>query len=109
MTGRSLPNEICKIFASNIQWVHPDYHWKLSEEQNNENCYYFSNILKERLSSKKSKISTITTTLDKNLDLEIGTSLSLFKHLVARREIVVDMFQSKIADRLAANIIKEII
>ena len=39
----------------------------------------------------------------------MGTSLSLFKHLVARREIVVDMSQSKIADRLAANIIKEIV
>ena len=105
--------EISKIFASNIQWVHPDYHWKLSEEQNkeqnNENCYYFSNILKERLSNKKLKISTITTGLDKDMDLEVGTSLSLFKHLVARKEIVVDMFQSKIADRLSGNIIKEII
>ncbi len=101
--------EVCKIFASNIQWVHSDYHWKLSEEQNNENCYYFSNILKEKLSSRKFKISTITTALDNDMGFEIGTSLSLFKHLVARREIIVDMFQSKIADRLAANIIKEII
>ena len=101
--------EICKNFASNIQWVHSDYHWKLSEEQNNENCYYFSNILKEKLSSRKFKISTITTALDNDMGFELGTSLSLFKHLVARREIIVDMFQSKIADRLAANIIKEII
>ena len=101
--------EISKIFASNIQWVHSDYHWKLSEEQNNENCYYFSNILKEKLSSRKFKISTITTALDNDMGFELGTSLSLFKHLVARREIIVDMFQSKIADRLAANIIKEII
>ncbi|MDJ0637136.1 MAG: TnsA endonuclease N-terminal domain-containing protein [Xenococcaceae cyanobacterium MO_188.B29] len=101
--------EISKIFASNIQWVHSDYHWKLSEEQNNENCYYLNNILKERLNNKKSKISTITTALDKDMSWEIGTSLSLFKHLVAKQEIIIDMFQSKIADRLAANIIKEII
>ncbi len=101
-------NEICKIFTSNIQWVHSDYHWKLSAEQNGEHCHYLSNILKERLSGKKFKISTITTTLDKDMSLEIGTSLSLFKHLVARREIVIDMFQSKIADHVATKIIKEI-
>ena len=101
--------EICKIFASNIQWVHPAYHWKLAQEQNNEHCCYFNNILKERLSSKKFKISTITTTLDKDMNLEVGTSLSLFKHLVARKEIIVDMFQSKITDGLSANIIKAII
>ena len=101
--------EISKIFASNIQWVHPDYYWKLSEEQNNENCYFLNNILKERLSSKKFKISTITTALDKDMDLELGTSLSLFKHLVARKEIIVDMFQAKIVDNTIANIIKEII
>lgn len=101
--------EICQIFASNIQWIYSDYHWKLSLEQNSENCYYFGNILKERLSSRKFKINTITTTLDNDMDLEMGTSLSLFKHLVARREIVVDMSQSKIADRVAANIIKKIV
>ena len=101
--------EICKILVSNIQWIHPDYYCELSEEQTNKNCHYFSNILKERLNSKKLKISTITTALDKDMDLKLGTSLSLFKHLVARREIIIDMFQSKITDSLAANIIKEII
>ncbi len=101
--------EISTTFASNIQWIHSDYHWKLSEEQNNENCYYLSNILKERLSSNKSKISAITTALDKDMNLEIGTCLSLFKHLVSRKEIVVDMFQAKIAAHPAVNIIKAII
>jgi TnsA endonuclease N terminal/TnsA endonuclease C terminal len=101
--------EISKIFASNIQWIHPAYNWELSEDRINENCYYSSNILKERLSSKKFKISTITTTLDKDMGLEIGTSLSLFKHLVARKQIIVDMFQTKIVDSLVENIIKKII
>ena len=77
--------------------------------QNNGNCYYFSNILKERLSNKKIKISTIAATLDNDMDLEIGTSLSLFKHLVARKEIIIDMLQPKIAEHRAVDIIKEII
>ena len=101
--------EISEIFASNIQWVHPAYNWELSEIQNNENCYYFSNILKERLSNKKFKISTIAATLDNDMDLEIGTSLSLFKHLVARKEIIIDMLQPKIAEHRAVDIIKEVI
>ena len=102
-------HEICKIFASNIQWVHPHYHWGLSAEHNNEDCYHLSNILKERLSHKNFKISTITSALDKDMDLEIGTSLSLFKHLVARQKIIVDMFQSKITDHFATKIIKKIL
>ncbi len=101
--------EISKIFASNIQWIHPAYNWKLPEDQNNENCYYFNNVLKEKLTIKKARISTITTALDKDMSLEIGTSLSLFKHLIARKEIIIDMFQSKIVDNLATDIIKEII
>lgn len=101
--------EISKIFASNIQWIHPAYNWELPEMQNNENCYYFCNILKERLSNKKFKISTITTTLDNDMDLEIGTSLSLFKHLVARKEIIINMFQPKIAECRAVDIIKKVI
>ncbi len=101
--------EISKIFASNIEWIYPAYRWELPEMQNNGNCYYFSNILKERLRNKKFKISTIAATLDNDMDLEIGTSLSLFKHLVARKEIIIDMLQPKIADRRAIDIIKEVI
>ena len=100
--------EISKIFASNIQWIHPAYNWKLSEEQSDENCY-FHNILKERLRNNKSKISSITIALDKDMGLETGTSLSLFKYLVARKEIIINMFQPKISDHYSDNIIKKIV
>ena len=101
--------EISEIFTSNIEWIYPAYHWKLPEMQNNENYYYFCNILKERLNNKKFKISTIAATLDNDMDLEIGTSLSLFKHLVAKKEIIIDMFEPKIAEHRAVYIVKEVI
>lgn len=101
--------EISKIFADNIKWVHPAYHWELPKENNNEHCYYFTNILKDRLNSKRSQISTITTTLDRDMGFESGTSLSLFKHLIARKEIIIDMNKAKISSNSPANIIKEVI
>ncbi len=101
--------EISKIFADNIKWVHSAYNWELPRENNNENCYYLSNILKDRLTSKKSKISTITTTLDRDMGFESGTSLSLFKHLIARKEIIIDMDKAIISSNSSASIIKEVI
>lgn len=101
--------EIPKIFTDNIKWVHPAYNWEIPEENNNENCYYLSNILKERLSTKKSKINTITKALDRDMGCESGTSLSLFKHLVSRKEIILDMEKAKISSNSSASIITEVV
>jgi hypothetical protein len=101
--------EISKIFTDNIKWVHPAYNWELPKGNHNEHYCYFSNILKDRLTSKNSKISTITTTLDRDLGFESGTSLSLFKHLIARKEIILDMEKVKISSNSPANIIKKVI
>ncbi|MDJ0900967.1 MAG: TnsA endonuclease N-terminal domain-containing protein [Xenococcus sp. MO_188.B8] len=101
--------EISKIFTDNIRWVHSAYKWELTEESDNENCYYLSNILKERLIAKKTQINTITTALDKEMGIKSGTSLSLFKHLVARKEIIVDMLGAKLSSSSSANIIQKVI
>ena len=116
--------EISRIFANNIRWVHPAYTWELSEEMNNGNSYYLSNILKDRLKKKTTrtshsgksssspvslKISSITTELDRDMDFKSGTSLSLFKHLVARKEIIVDMLKDKISSSSSVSIVKEVV
>ncbi|MDJ0691610.1 MAG: TnsA endonuclease N-terminal domain-containing protein [Xenococcaceae cyanobacterium MO_188.B32] len=100
--------EISKIFADNIKWIHSAYKWELAAENNNENCYYLSNILKERLTTKKTKINTITTALDKEIGIRSGTSLSLFKHLIARKEIIVDMLETKLSGSSHTTIIKKV-
>ena len=101
--------EISKIFADNVRWVHPNYHWELPAEQNSEHCHYINNILKDRLNSKRSRISLITSKLDRDIDLESGTCLSLFKHLIARKEIVIDMNGAKISSNSSTNIIQQVI
>ena len=101
--------EISKVFVDNIKWVHPAYQWELTELIDNENCYYLNNILKERLTTKKTRINTITTALDRDMGFESGTSLSLFKHLVARKEIIINMQEEKISSSSSADIIKELI
>ncbi|MDJ0742536.1 MAG: TnsA endonuclease N-terminal domain-containing protein [Xenococcaceae cyanobacterium MO_167.B27] len=101
--------EISKILADNIKWVHPAYKWELTDETNNGNCYYLSNLLKNRLINKKNKISTITQALDREMGISSGTSLSLFKHLVARKEIIVDMLGEKLSSSSSSNIIKKVI
>ncbi|MGL5942124.1 MAG: TnsA endonuclease C-terminal domain-containing protein [Waterburya sp.] len=78
-------------------------------KNNTPYCYYFINILKEKLINQKLKINTITTALDIELGFQTGTSLSLFKHLVARKEIIIDMLREKISSNSSANLIKKVI
>lgn len=101
--------EISKILADNIKWVHPAYKWELAEEKNTGNCYWLCNILKERLTIKQTKINTITTALDKEFGIASGTSLSLFKHLIAKKEVIVDMLETKLSSSCHTTIIKKII
>ena len=101
--------EISKTLVDNIKWVHPAHKWELKDQKNQDNCYYLSNILKEQLIAKKVKINTITNALDKEIEIVPGTSLSLFKHLIAKKEIVVDMLENKISGSSSTSIIKSVI
>lgn len=102
-------HEISKTLADNIKWLHPAYRWELTDHKNQDNCYYLSNILKEQLITKKEKINTITNALDTEMGIVPGTSLSLFKHLVAKKEIIIDMLENKISESSSTTIIKSFI
>lgn len=98
--------EISKVFADNVRWVHPAYRWELTKETKKDRCYYLNDILKSRLAEGKTTINTITTALDCDMGFEPGTSLALFKHLVARKEILVDMLSNQISNSSQVSIIK---
>ena len=55
------------------------------------------NILKFRLSKSNGTINQVTTALDREMNIEPGTSLYLFKHLLARKEILMDMLTQKVS------------
>lgn len=90
---------ISKIFASNVEWIHPNYHLESTPNADIVELRRIASTLKEKLLVENTTVTQITTALDKEMNLEAGTALYLFKHLVARKEIIVDLFSSKISSK----------
>ncbi len=84
------------IRIKNIEYVYSDYWLEATQQKTVEELRAISSILKRRLQKNDLKIKQITTSLDKELNLYSGTSLYIFKHLVARKEILMDMDNTKI-------------
>ncbi len=66
-------------------------------------------ILKSRLQKSSATINKVTSALDREMNIEAGTSLMLFKHLLAIKEIVMDLVSTKISGCLDVQAIKQII
>lgn len=84
-------NDIPKAFTENIQWVHDEYWLEPTTELGINEQLEICETLKERLKKNDCVINNVTSSLDRELNLERGTCLGLFKHLLARKEIVIDM------------------
>ena len=93
---------ISKILAQNIEWVHSSYN--LDDTQ--QNIKTLKTILKQELYCKNKSIQEITSDLDNVMNLELGTSLSVFKHLLARKEIYCDMSSRKISTKFSTSFIQ---
>jgi hypothetical protein len=100
---------ISKIFASNLDWIHPTYHLESTESADIVELRRIACTLKEKLRRENTTVTNVTTALDKEMNLEAGTALSLFRHLVARKEIIVDMFNTKISSNLSTQAIQKIV
>ena len=100
--------EISKIMAANIEWIYIAYYLEPTFELDLSDLLIIASNLKINLSNTEESITNITTKLDKEMNLDAGTSLYLFKHLVSRKEILMDMSQ-KINVGKSASTIKEII
>ncbi len=83
--------EIPKILARNIEWIHSAYRLEENTEINSAELHSLATILKSRLQESNNTINKVTTALDREMNLESGTSLYLFRHLLARKEILMDM------------------
>ena len=65
-------------------------------------------ILKSKLNNKITDniaINKVTKILDREMNIEPGTSLYLFRHLNAKKEIIIDMMSHKIS---GCSLIREI-
>jgi hypothetical protein len=101
--------DIPRMLADNIEWVHSAYRLEATTEMDVSELLSLSKILKFRLQESTDTINGVTTALDKEMNLENGTSLYLFKHLIARKEIMMDMINNKIYAHPSTQAIKKII
>jgi hypothetical protein len=100
---------ISEIFTSNIEWIHTSYHLESTSHADITELNLIANILKDKLLAKNATVTEITTALDRDMNLDAGVSLSIFKHLISRKKIIVDMFNQKISSNLSTQSIKEIV
>lgn len=83
--------EIPKVLAKNIEIIHPFYWLEPTTELDIPHLLSLASKLKRRLQGATGSIIQVADDLDTEMNLSEGTSLYLFKHLVARKEILLDM------------------
>lgn len=105
ITEKGIP----KLLAENVEWVHSHYWLEATSEMKIKELKSLAKILKFRLQEGDLTINQITTALDKEQNLEMGTCLYLFKHLIARKEIVIDILNTKISSCPSTKLIQRII
>lgn len=100
--------EISTIMASNIEWVHPCYHRLPNDEMDLIGLHSVATRLKDRLNNCQHRVVTITDFVDDEMHLDPGTALNVFRHLIARKEILLDM-SKKIEVGKSSTVIEKVI
>ena len=102
VTEKDLP----KSMVRNIEWIHSSYKLEENQEMNKEDLQHLTIILKSKLETVSSNVSKITKDLDVEMNIEAGTSLYLFRHLMAHKIILVDMSSQKALSSLSTKDLK---
>lgn len=85
-------HEIPKVLAKNIDWLHDRFALEklsLSERE----ILQAKKVLIKWITQRDAPLTEITSDCDNKLGLEPGDSLSVVRHLLATRELLVDMNQ----------------
>lgn len=98
--------EIPTVLAKNVEYLHPAYHLEPTDETPLPQLLLIGDLLKDRLKISKKSIVQITSNFDNELRLIPGTCLKLFLHLIARKEIILDMNQKINLSKSAQTILK---
>lgn len=92
--------------VANVDWFHEHYWLTATPEHDIEELTAIAELLKERLLGATASIQAVAAKLDKDLGLK-NTCLKLFRYLLARKQVVMDMNQ-EIHPKLPASAILEI-
>jgi hypothetical protein len=86
-------DNVPKVLAKNVEWVHPyRYVENFSELEKLEFSLIASNVL-QAVRKQQAPLCQITRFLDNRLGVEMGTCLSITRHLIANRHLLVDMMK----------------
>ncbi|MCB2291585.1 TnsA endonuclease C-terminal domain-containing protein [Clostridium sp. CS001] len=83
--------QVSKEIAGNIEWIHSSYNLKATNDLSIDELKYISNIFKSRLVNNNLAVRVFTDLFDKEMKMELGTSLNILKHLIATKEVYVDI------------------
>jgi TnsA endonuclease C terminal/TnsA endonuclease N terminal len=89
--GLVTQKEIPLIKAKNIEWVHPAKFLTETTDFTESDVGYLQSSLMESFSGNTRAIRDITSVFDNQLNLEAGSGLLIFKHLLATKQIKIDM------------------
>lgn len=87
VTEKELPND----FVANIEAIHKSYWLEDDNEIHRNHLNYIVGRLTSLITQNDVPLTEITAILDYELNLPPGVSLKVFKYLIARKEILVDM------------------
>ncbi|MEH2062299.1 MAG: TnsA endonuclease C-terminal domain-containing protein [Nostoc sp.] len=102
-------NEIPRLLADNVEWIHSAYKLEANSEMDIAQLHELATILKSRLQEHDIAINRVTTALDKEMNIKSGTSLYIFKHLIAAKKIIINMLETKISACPSSKVIEKII
>lgn len=86
-------NEIPRILAKNVEWLHEYRELAYFTSLSQGDVRQISVVLTERVTIQNAPLSHITLECDDMLGLDVGTSLSIARHLLAIRVWQVDMMK----------------
>lgn len=98
-------NEMPKVLVANLQHYHPDYQLEPTKNIELPQLLWIADLLKERLHLSKQSVLKITNSLDAEMQIEGGICLRVFRHLVARKEILLDLTQKIDLNKSAQSLV----
>ncbi|MBC2579590.1 TnsA endonuclease N-terminal domain-containing protein [Clostridium sp. DJ247] len=100
--------DISKQFARNVEWVHSAYKLEDSYGLSIKQVEIIASIIKEKVVNSDLSFTEISDYIDVEMNLDEGTSLFVIKHLIARKNIEIEMDKKINLNQSARLIVKKL-
>lgn len=97
--------EIPKTLVSNIEEYHSNYRLEPESDITLPQMLSIADFLKEKLRSSQQSVLQVMNSLDQDMRLETGTCLRIFNHLVAKKEILLDLTKKVNLNKSARSLV----